>query len=317
MIKQNGLKLAYLAAVLNATIIGFSFLFVKVALEYTSPFDMLAYRFSASFAGMSIPVIFGWIKLNYHGKPLYKVLLLATMYPLGFFTFQTFGLEHATSAAGGILFAFTPIATMILASIFLKERTTLLQKLSIFMSVFGVVFIFIMKGSSLNLSNLTGIFLLLTSCMAVAGYSVLARSLLKTFTPVEISYFMLGTGFIVFLVISLTNHSITGTLDDFFVPLTSGTFILSIFYLGVMSTLITALATSYALSKIEASQANVFTNLSTIIAIAAGVIFLDENISTYHIIGSGLIIAGVLGTNLLGQKMQNEDSTNALRERAN
>ncbi|MGY4691778.1 DMT family transporter [Salibacterium sp. K-3] len=314
MKEENGLKLAYLSAVLNAVIIGFSFLFVKVALEHTRPFDMLTYRFAASFVGISIPVVFGWIKLDYHGKPLFKALMLATMFPLGFFTFQTFGLQHATSAAGGILYAFTPVATMLLASIFLKEATTLLQKLSIFLSVFGVVFIFIMKGSSLDLSNLTGIFLLFTTCVVFAGYSVLARSLLKTFSPAEISYFMLGTGFIVFLVISVTNHIITGTLDSLFSPLANGPFILSIFYLGVLSTLITALTANYALSKIEASKMSVFTNLSTIISIAAGAVFLGEEIRMYHIIGSVLIIAGVLGTNFWGQKRWDEYSSKTLRD---
>ncbi len=140
-----------------------------MALEHAQPIDTLTYRFAVSFAVMSIPVLFGRIKLNYFGKPLYKALLLATMYPLGFFTLQTFGLQHATSSEGGILFAFTPILTMLLASVFLKEATTVLQKLSIFLSVFGVVFIFVMKGSGIDLSNMTGIWPAMRSLMAGAA----------------------------------------------------------------------------------------------------------------------------------------------------
>ena len=109
---------------------------------------------------LSIPVALGLVKLNYRGKPLIKVLLLATTYPLGFFTLQAYGLLHTSSAEGGILYAFTPIVTMVFASLFLKETTNVLQKLSIFLSVFGVLFIFIMKGSTLDWSNMTGIILL-------------------------------------------------------------------------------------------------------------------------------------------------------------
>lgn len=47
---------------------------------------------------------------------------------------------------------------------------------------------------------------------------------------------------------------------------------------------------------------SVFTNLSTIVSIAAGAVFLGEQITVYHWIGSFLIIAGVIGTNLLGRK---------------
>ncbi|PTM57923.1 DMT family transporter [Desmospora activa] len=300
-ISQTGLKLAYLSALLNAVIIGFSFLFTKIALAYSSPIDTLTYRFAVSFAVMSILVGFSRINLDYRGKPFYLALLLATMYPLGFFTLQAFGLKYATSAEGGILYAFTPVLTMILAAVFLKEVTTRLQKLSIFLSVFGVVFIFIMKGSSIDLSNVTGIFLLFFSCLAFAGYSVLARSLLRVYSPMEITYLMLGIGFITFFAISLTDHVITGTLDTFIAPLASGSFIVSILYLGVMSSLVTALTANYALSKIEASKMSVFTNLSTVVSIAAGAMFLGEEVSMYHIIGSVLIITGVWGANRLGK----------------
>lgn len=246
---------------------------------------------------MSVPVLLGLVRLNFRGKPLHRLLLLAAFYPLGFFMLQTFGLQHATSSEGGILYAFTPVVTMILASVVLKESTTVMQKLSIFLSVFGVVFILVMKGSSFDLSNMTGIFLLFLTCVAFAGYSVLARSLLKTFSAVDITYLMLAVGFVFFLAVSLTIHAAAGTLDRLAAPLSMGPFMMSILYLGVLSSLVTALTANYALSKIKASQKSVFANLATVVSIPAGAIFLGEPITLFHIIGSTLIIAGVLGTN--------------------
>ena len=276
MNNQKGIKLAYLFAVLNAVIIGFSFLFAKIALDYARPLDTLTYRFAASFAVLSIPVGLGIVRMNYRGKPLVKALLLATTYPLGFFTLQAYGLLHTSSAEGGILYAFTPIVTMVLASLFLKETTNVLQKLSIFLSVFGVLFIFIMKGSTLDWSNMTGIILLVLTCVAFAGYSVLARSLSKQFSPVEISYFMLGIGFATFLIVSLTSHASAGTFEVFLSPLSNPSFIVAILFLGLLSSLVTALTGNYVLSKIEASKMSVFTNLSTIVSIAAGPFFLGK-----------------------------------------
>lgn len=313
---QKELRLPYFFAVLNAVIIGLSFLFAKIVLEYASPLDTLAFRFTVSFIVMSVPVALGWVKLTYRGKPLYKVLLLATMYPLGFFTLQAFGLQHATSAEGGILYAFTPVVTMVVASVFLRETTTVLQKLSIFLSVFGVVFIFVMKGSSIDLSNMTGISLLLLTCVAFAGYTVLARSLSKQFSPAEITYLMLGIGFVVFLTVSFTGHAAAGTLHRFFAPLASSTFIVSILFLGIVSSLVTALTSNYILSKMEASKMSVFANLSTIVSMAAGAMFLGEEITLYHLIGSVLIIAGVIGTNRLGRKKAAERMLNADRAEA-
>nr|WP_312876172.1 EamA family transporter [Paenibacillus frigoriresistens] len=91
MNNRKGIKLAYIFAVLNAVIIGFSFLFAKIALDFAHPLDTLTYRFAVSFAVLSIPVALGFVKLNYRGKPLAKALLLATTYPLGFFTLQAYG----------------------------------------------------------------------------------------------------------------------------------------------------------------------------------------------------------------------------------
>ncbi|SMP19089.1 EamA-like transporter family protein [Laceyella tengchongensis] len=301
MKSESGLKLAYLCAVLNAVIIGFSFLFTKVALEHANPVDTLTHRFAVSFVVMSIPVAFGWVKFKFRGK-LLALLLLATMYPVGFFLFQAFGLQHASSAEGGILYAFTPIVTMVLASVFLKEVTTLFQKVSIFLSVSGVVLIFVMKGTDFDFSNFTGIFLLVMSSLAFAGYSVLVRSLLRVYSPTEISYVMLGIGFVSFSAVSITTHVAAGTLDLLLAPLTSGSFVVSILYLGVLSSLVTALTANYALSKIEASRMSVFANLGTVVSIIAGAIFLGEEITVHHLIGSALIIAGVIGANRLGRK---------------
>lgn len=60
--------------------------------------------------------------------------------------------------------------------------------------------------------------------------------------------------------------------------------------------------TNYILSKIEASKMSVFANLGTVITIVAGAVILKENIYYYHVIGSVLIVAGVLGTNFLDKK---------------
>lgn len=292
---------AYLFALLNAVVIGMSFFVVKITLDYAPPLDSLTYRFAAACLLMLIPIGVGIVKLNYKGKPIYQLFLLSTMYPLGFFMLQAFGLQHATSAEGGIINAFTPVVTMVFASIFLKEVTTLWQKLSISLSVFGVIFIFLMKGSKIDLSMMSGIILLLLACIAFAVYSVLTRSISKHFSPAEISYFMIGIGFPILLSISLFTHLGNGTMNQLIVPLTSRTFIFSIFYLGLVQ-LATAFLSSYALSKLEASKMSVFTNLSTIISIVVGAIFLHEEVTWYHVIGSLMIVIGVIGTNWLGRK---------------
>lgn len=296
-IHHHELKLAYVSAALNAVIIGFSFLFVKIALESAAPMDILAWRFAVSFAALSLPVLLGKIRLNFRGRPMHRLLLLATLYPLGFFLFQTYGLQHAASAEAGILNAFTPVLILMMASVFLKESAGGLQWISIGLSTAGVVFIYWMKGSAIDLSNLTGILLLTGSCAAFAGYSVLARSMLKSFRPMELTWWMLGIGCIFFLAVSGIQHASDGTWNELFAPLGDFRFIVSVLYLGILSSLVTAFTANYALSRLQAAKAGVFANLSTVVSIAAGALILGETIEIYHLIGTFMIIAGVWGAN--------------------
>lgn len=295
-------KKAYLAAILNALIIGFSFIFVKLALTITNPVDTLAHRFTVSFVVASIPIIFGWIRLNINVKDIVSILPLALFYPALFFTFQVFGLVYTSSSEAGIIHATVPIFTMILAAYFLKEYTSQWQKIFTLLSVGGVAYIFAMKGINLEATNSKGTILILLSALSFAGYSVLARKMSQKFSVMDLTYMMTTIGFLFFNGMSVIRHVSEGTLTLFFAPFSHPLFVMSIFFLGVLSSLVTSFLSNYALSQIEASKISVFNNLSTLVTIVAGIIFLQEKLEYFHLIGAIMIILGVIGTNLLGPK---------------
>lgn len=297
--KENERKLAYVAATLYAIIVGLSFLFTKIALSISNPIDILAHRFIVSFIAISIPVFFKLVPVNFNKKRIIKILPLAILYPLCFFGFQTFGLQYATSSEAGIILASAPIFTMIMASYFLDEKSNIYQKASISISLVGVLYITFKKGSTIDLANLRGMILLLFSALSFSAYSILARKMTKDYTTTELSFMMITISFIVFTSVAIINNVSSGTIKEFFLPMVNIKFILSIIYLGVLSTLGTSLLTNFALSKLEASKIIVFSNLGTVISIIAGVIFLKEEIFYYHVIGSLMIVGGVLGTNFL------------------
>jgi drug/metabolite transporter (DMT)-like permease len=300
--KISNKKKAYLSAILYALIIGFSFLFVKLALSVTNPLNTLAHRFTIAFIVASIPVIFGWVKLKITFKDLLSLLPISLFYPTLFFTFQTFGLVYVSSSEAGIIQATIPIFTMVIASIFLKETSTGKQKLSLLLSVAGVVYIFIMKGFGVQSTNFIGTILILLCSLSSASYNVLARKVTKKYSIIDLTYIMTLIAFISFNALSLIDYSIKGNLNLYFKPFTSTTFIISALYLGILSSVISSLLTNYTLSKIEASKMSVFSNLSTLITMITGAMFLNEALFYYHIIGAIMIILGLLGTNFLGEK---------------
>ncbi|MFF2530501.1 DMT family transporter [Brevibacillus sp. DP1.3A] len=302
---------AILAALLNAGITGLSFLFLKMALAVTNPVDTLAHRFTVAFIAASIPIVFGWIKLSIKPKDMLTIIPLAMLYPILFFTLQAFGLVYTTSSEAGIIQATVPIFTMIMAAFFLGESSTWLQKLSTLLSVGGVVYIFAMKGLSVSSGSGSsiGTILILLSAFSLAGYSVLARKMTKSFHYIDMTYMVALLGFLFFNGWSVIRHSAEGTLSTYFAPFASSAFIISIVFLGILSSLMTSFMTNFALSKMEASKLSVFNNLSTLVTIVAGVIFLQEQLAYYHLIGAVMIIIGVIGTNFLGAKAKKQNRT--------
>lgn len=298
---QSNLVKVYAAAVTYAVITGFSFLFNKIALQTAGPMDILAHRFTASFLALLIPLLLKKTKLNYNREKVLKILPLALFYPLLFFGFQTFGLQYILSSEAGILLAASPIFTLILAAFFIKEKTNLRQKLSVLISVSGVIYVLVMSGSNLSTNSVAGIILIILSALSIAGYNVLARVLTKEFTNFDLSFLMLFIGFVGFNLLALGQHILSGTVQNFFLPLQNRSFVAAVAYLGILSTVVTSLSTNYVLSQIKAAKMSVFSNLGTLLTVIAGVVFLKEQLYPYHFIGSVLIIAGVLGTNFLGE----------------
>lgn len=294
---------AYLAALCYAAILGFSFLYVKLTVTEASPLDVLAHRFALSFIALTIPVLMGWVKINMTRRDILRILPLALLSPLVFFPLQAFGLMSTSSSEGGIIQATVPIFTLLLASYFIKERTTVIQKISLLLSVFGVIFIFVMKsGSPLASSSFGGIVLLVLSAICLSGYNVLARPLTRQYSPMELTYVTSILGSLVFNLAALGYHTIDGSMSAYVAPLAKPDYWLALVYLGILSTLVTSLLSSFALKWIEASKMSVIGNLSTLISMAAGAYILKEQLAYYHMIGAIMIIAGVLGTNFGGRK---------------
>lgn len=293
---------AYIAAVVYAAIIGLSFLFVKMTVTIAHPIDVLAHRFALSLIVVSIPVLFGWIKIRLRLADLWRIVPLGLLSPVLFFAFQAFGLVTSNSSEAGIIQAMVPVFTLVLASVFLKERTSIVQKMSLLLSVAGVIFIFAMKGSGMSMSNLQGIVLLLLSAISFAGYGVLARPLTRKYKPLELTWVTLMVGCVVFNIAAFVRHAYTGSMAEYIQPLSDLSYLGALAYLAILSTMVSTLLSSYALTHLEASRVSVFSNLSTLISIAGGALLLHEPVFGYHYIGAVLIIIGVLGTNMSTRK---------------
>ncbi|TYR81816.1 DMT family transporter [Priestia megaterium] len=299
---MSAIQKAYSAALLYALITGFALMIVKIALTFATPLDTLAHRFTLSFIAASILILFKKEKVMIKWKDVLAMLPLALLFPTSFFGFQAFGLAYTSSSEAGIIQATVPVFTLLLAAYFLNETSTKLQKAAIILSVAGVAYLFIMKGLDVTSDSLKGAVFILFTALSNAMYNVLARKAMKQYSVFELTYIMIFVGFLSFNSAALIMHQQANTLHTFLMPLTQIDFLLAVAYLGILSSLATALLSNYALATIQASQMSVFTNLATLISIAAGVAILHEQLHYFHIIGAITIILGVIGTTYKGKE---------------
>jgi drug/metabolite transporter (DMT)-like permease len=292
--------LPILAGLSTATIFGFSFLFTKEALELIDPFHLLGFRFAFAFIFLSVLKFVGLIDVDFKGKRINLLLLLSLFQPVTYFIFETLGVSLTSSSEAGMMIALIPVFVTILAAIFLQEVPTKKQLVFIITSVAGVLFIIIMKGSLKVGGQLTGIFVLLGAVVSAGIYNILSRKSSLQYKPVEITYIMMLVGAIVFNVVSVTKHVITGNLHNYFQLLGNLKILISVSYLGILSSVLAFFLFNFMLSKIEASRSAVFTNLTMVVSIIAGVVFRNESFYWFHMVGGAMILLGVWGTNYYG-----------------
>lgn len=136
------------------------------------------------------------------------------------------------------------------------------------------------------------------SAISSSSYNVLARKIVQKYKFIDVTYVMIFIGFINFNLLSMVDRLYNGDLKTYFSAFTNQDFLISILYLGILSSVVTSLLSNYALSIISAPKMSVFNNLSTLVTVVAGVLLLDERLYYYHIIGIASILIGVVGTNL-------------------
>ena len=296
---RNHVK-AYACLLLYSLVVGFSFLGVKVALRTADPILTMAYRFDAAFLAMLLLTVFRVVKVHLSLKN--KAVIVCTITYIGFFGFQAYALNYSTSISG-IIFALIPVITRFIAGVVLKESTNWKQNLFIMMSVTSVIVLFALSaGNGFKEATLFGYVLLVISSICGASSNVFLRYVREDYSPTDLSFFITSLGFVTFNVLAFSNCIKNGDIKSYFEPFSDKTFVLVVLYLGIMCTLISSWCLSYSLANVQAMNATIFGNLSTVISVIAGAVLLREPLHVYQVVCAVFVIAGVIGVSYFGEK---------------
>lgn len=289
---------AYLAMILQSLIIGFSFFAVKTALKSVDTFGFLAHRFTITTICVLVYSLFNREKFKVDKKAWLEIAPYSLGFPIIFFLFQTIGLKTISSSESGIIYAITPILAFIASKILLNETSNFKQTLFMILSVLGVVFINAMNGFNFGYDSLVGVFFTVISATSFALYNVFIRKISKKYNPYQIAKVVIICGCIAFNIVYFGTLMKSGDLHLYLKPFSSTEFLISILFLSILSSFLTIILTNFSLANLDATTVSLFQNVSTVVSIISGVIFLSEKLYYYHYIGIIAILIGTIGFNL-------------------
>jgi drug/metabolite transporter (DMT)-like permease len=279
----EGESVAYLALITTAVIWGTTAIATKVALETYQPFILSVGRWLISLVIM-LPIM-----RHFGVRPILdrRTFVLGMLGIFGFNAFFTLGLERTTAANGSLISGALPVVVAFISFLVLKERLAPLRVIGITVSMIGVAVTVL--GATLDASVLGNV-LIFGAVLSWAIYTIFNREKMKGENTMGI---ISGSAiFGVLMMIPLA--AIEWAQETQEAPTLKLAAI--ILYLSLGPAMAANFMWVFALTRVPASQAAVFSNLTPIVGIALAGLILDEAITRYHVVGSVLIIAGVFLT---------------------
>lgn len=287
------------AAVIGNGIFGFSFLFSRIALSSASPFVMLMYRFVVAFALLSGVALWarashqeGWLRFRLRWRQCGPLLLLGIYQPVGYFLCESYGISLTNATFSGVIIALIPIVALGFGALVLGERPRLPQVGFALLSIAGVVAMTLQQSAQGQVQPL-GVVLLLGAVASAVVFNLMSRKLSGQFSALERTWVMMLVGAVVFTGLALWFTD--GGIHQLTAPLRRASFLWSILYLAGFSSVVAFLMLNYATTELPVAQATVFCNLTTVISLLAGVIFLGEPFGFGMLLASVVIVIGIWG----------------------
>lgn len=275
---------------LCALIWALNFSVVKSALAEIDPLSFNGIRFIFAAAIIWAVVIYRNQRFTIPKKdwlPLLGMGLLGNIIYQGLFII---GIDYTFAANAAVMLGTIPIWVALFSHFFNLEQMNLLKTLGVIAAFGGIVFI--MTGGSKPFSLGSDTFLgdLITVAAAVVwgGYTILSKSFLERYTPIQFSAIMATIGSVVLFLIGLPNM-MELEWTNISVAAYGG-----VVYSGLLSIGVAYLIWNYGLQTVGAVHTATYQNLVPVLGLIFGVVLLNENLTLLQYTGSALVIIGIV-----------------------
>ena len=265
---------------------GCSFIFIKLGLEFLTPFGVAFVRCALGAITLLIVVKIKKIKLPSDKSTWRKLWILAMLLNVIPGILFAYAEVHVTSVLAGIINATTPLATLIVMLIaFREERLKVEQIIGIIIGAIGVMVVLgIWQGVGEN--QLTGVIALL---IAVTCYGISFPYTVRNIIPLGLKPEAAATTQLVMAAITLLPFYLyDGISQDNYRPAS----LLAMLALGILGSGVAYIWNFSIIAAAGSSIASSVTYLTPVVAIIVGWVFLGEALSWFEPVGALLVIIG-------------------------
>lgn len=202
------------------------------------------------------------------------------------------GVRLSTPANASLMYALTPVWTLLLSSALHQERLTALKLTGVLLAVGGVVLVLWEEAPLPSSSTTLGNWLLLLASWAWALYTVLSQRVAMQLGALKTTALSMVLGWMLYLPLWAALGAELG------LELLSPSLVLELLYMGVVTSGIGYLLWVAVLQRLEASKVAVFATLQPVLTTLAAIPLFGFVPSFPFLLGGTAILAGMLLTQL-------------------
>lgn len=279
--------LAICGLIMVTVIWGGGFVASDMALDSMRPFQIMTVRFllAAVLMGLiSIRSLKGMTKGEMRAGALMGTALFVG------FALQTVGLQYTTPSKNAFLTALNVVIVPFIAFIILKKKVGVKGILGAVMAVVGVGILSLNSGFSLGLGD----GLTLICAVGFAFQIFLTSEYVKKYRATALNFVQMLTAFVLSFVCMFAFGETSFQMS------TKG--MMSVLYLGVISTTLCYLLQTASQKYVDETKAAIILSMESVFGTIFSIIILHEMITLRMIIGSVIILAAVIISNLQDAK---------------
>ncbi|HWL25066.1 MAG TPA: DMT family transporter [Ureibacillus sp.] len=287
--------------IITAIIWGSGFVFSAVSLEYFTPYQLLAIRFTIGVIILS-SVFYKRLK-KIKKSTLISGLLLGVLLYLAFLL-QTVGLQYTTPSKNAFITAVNVVIVPFIAYLAYRRKIDKFELIGAFLAIIGIAFLSLQFSAEVNIGDL-----LTLACAFAFAYQIFyTAKFVKDEDPILLTVVQMGVAAILGWIAVVIKGDLNFTFE------LEG--VLSTVYLGIFSTTLAYCFQTIAQKYTSETKAAIILSTEAFWGMVFSIILLSEIITTRMIVGAILILIAILisETKLAFLKKKEVNENNILQE---